>query len=296
MDGRFTDEELAIAKSVDLCAVAESLGYTVKRIGKYHTLKEMDSIRIYNRSHWYRWSRQFDKGNNGGSQIDFLRVFCGMSVKEAVFWLLDFAGYRRIENPVKQPLVHQVSQKQAEERKPFVLPEPAGDNSYLISYLNQERGISRAVIDLFLKDGLIYESRHYHNVVFKGNDKNYGFNVVNVNSTELVVFEAAIDLMSYADIFADYESNKLALGMLADAPLETFLREHPQITSIRFFLDGDEPGRKAAAELMRKYYELGYEVEDCPPPAGYKDYNEWLVAAKLNLNRMNKRADEPVRA
>ena len=50
MDGRFTDEELAIAKSVDLCAVAESLGYTVKRIGKYHTLKEMDSIRIYNRS------------------------------------------------------------------------------------------------------------------------------------------------------------------------------------------------------------------------------------------------------
>ena len=45
-----------------------------------------------------------------------------------------------------------------------------------------------------------------------------------------------------------------------------------------------------------KYYELGYEVEDCPPPTGYKDYNEWLVAAKLNLNRMNKRADEPVRA
>ena len=45
-----------------------------------------------------------------------------------------------------------------------------------------------------------------------------------------------------------------------------------------------------------KDFELGYEVEDCPPPAGYKDYNEWLVAAKLNLNRMNKRADEPVRA
>ena len=77
---------------------------------------------------------------------------------------------------------------------------------------------------------------------------------------------------------------------------ETFLREHPQITSIRFCLDRDEPGRKAAAELMRKYYELGYEVEDCPPPAGYKDYNEWLVAAKLNLNQMNQRADEPVRA
>lgn len=116
MEGRFTEEELAIAKSVDLCAVAESLGYTVKRIGKYHTLKEMDSIRIYDRSHWYRWSRQFDKGNNGGSQIDFLRVFGGMSVKEAVFWLLDFAGYRRIESMGKQPLVHQVTKKQPQER------------------------------------------------------------------------------------------------------------------------------------------------------------------------------------
>lgn len=116
MEGRFTEEELAIAKSVDLCAVAESLGYTVKKIGKYHTLKEMDSIRIYDRSHWYRWSRQFDKGNNGGSQIDFLRVFGGMSVKEAVFWLLDFAGYRRIESTAKQPLVHQVTKKQQEER------------------------------------------------------------------------------------------------------------------------------------------------------------------------------------
>lgn len=89
--------------------------------------------------------------------------------------------------------------------------------------------------------------------------------------------------MSYVDIFADHESNKLALGMLADAPLETFLREHPQISFIRFCLDGDSPGRKAAAELMEKYYGLGYEIEDCPPPAGYKDYNEWLVATKLNL-------------
>ena len=97
MEDRFTEAELAIAKSVDLTAVASYLGYTVKKVGHYHTLKEMDSIRIYDKSHWFRWSRQYDKGENGGSQIDFLRVFCGMEVKEAVWWLLDFAGYRRIE-------------------------------------------------------------------------------------------------------------------------------------------------------------------------------------------------------
>ena len=47
MEDSFTKKELELAKSVDLCEVASSLGYTVKKIGKYHTLKEMDSIRIY---------------------------------------------------------------------------------------------------------------------------------------------------------------------------------------------------------------------------------------------------------
>lgn len=310
MEERFTEEELRIAKSVDLTAVAASLGYTVRKVGRYHTLKEMDSIRIYDKSHWFRWSRQYDKGSNGGSQIDFLRVFCDMDVKEAVFWLLDFAGYRRIsESERKAPLKHQVQQAKAEEKKPFILPEPSSDNSYLYDYLNKERAISRAVIDYFVSNGLIYESRHYHNVVFRGNDKdgmtkfasmrgvfdkegkpfkcdvagnykNYGFNVVNEDSNELVVFEAAIDLMSYVDIFWDFDSNKLALGMLADAPLETFLKEHPNITSIRFCLDSDAPGRKASDELAKKYYGLGYDVEEVPPPAGFKDYNEWLKASK----------------
>lgn len=310
MEERFTEEELRIAKSVDLTAVAASLGYTVRKVGRYHTLKEMDSIRIYDKSHWFRWSRQYDKGSNGGSQIDFLRVFCDMDVKEAVFWLLDFAGYRRIsESERKAPLKYQVQQAKAEEKKPFILPEPSPDNSYLYDYLNKERAISRAVVDYFVSNGLIYESRHYHNVVFRGNDKdgvtkfasmrgvfdkegkpfkcdvagndkNYGFNVVNEESNELVVFEAAIDLMSYVDIFWDFDSNKLALGMLADAPLETFLKEHPNITSIRFCLDSDEPGRKASDELAKKYYGLGYDVEEVPPPAGFKDYNEWLKASK----------------
>lgn len=307
---RFTGEELTIAKSVDLCAVAENLGYTIRRVGKYHTIKEMDSIRIYSRSHWFRWSRQYEKGENGGSQIDFLRVFAGMEVKEAVFWLLDFAEYKRLEESEnKIVLKNQVVEKQ-EVKKPFILPVAAGSNTYLISYLNQERAISKAIIDYFLKKDLIYESRGYHNIVFKGNDKagvtrfasmrgvfdkdgkafkcdvagndkQYGFNDVNENSDELVVFESAIDLMSYMDIYCDYESNKLALGMLSDTPLETFLAEHTQIVNLRFCLDNDEPGRKAAVELMEKYYQNGYEVEDCPPPAGYKDYNEWIKATKL---------------
>ena len=38
MEDRFTEAELAIAKSVDLTAVASYLGYTVKKVGHYHCL------------------------------------------------------------------------------------------------------------------------------------------------------------------------------------------------------------------------------------------------------------------
>lgn len=313
MDGRFSEEELRIAKSVDLCDVATYMGYTVKRIGKYHTLKEMDSIRIYNRSHWYRWSRQYEKGNNGGSQIDFLRVFAGMDVKEAVFWLLDFAGYKRDEYS-KPMLQHQVEKKDKSERRPFVLPEAAPNNSYLYDYLMKQRGIRKEVIDFFVKEKLIYEAKHYHNIVFKGNDKegitrfasmrgvfdkngkgfkcdvsgnnkNYGFNVVNKDSNTVAVFEAAIDLISYADIFGVNNCNMVALGMTSGAPLDTFLNENPNISSIKLCLDNDEPGRKATKELIGKYKKQGFNVEDTPVPNDYKDYNEWLVATKKNMRK-----------
>lgn len=315
---RFTEEELGIAKSADLVAVAEALGFTPQRIGQYYTLKEMDSMRIYNRSNWYRWSRQYDKGHNGGSQIDFLREFAGMDVKTAVFWLLDFVGYRRLEDRPQLTLQHQAVPEKQRPRK-FKLPEPNYNNHHLYSYLCNDRGIHKEVVDFFVKKGLIYESRQYHNIVFRGNDKDgvtrfasmrgvfdrngrsfkcdvagndkhYGFNVARENSTNLIVFEAAIDLMSYTDILSDYDSNMLALGMLSDAPLETFLKEHPQVSSIRFCLDGDKPGRDAADALMSKYYELGYEVCDFPPPEGFKDINEWLVA--YNASHLSEKEPE----
>ena len=88
----YTEEEIAIAKGVDLVKVAEQLGYTIERKGRYYTVKEMDSIRIHDRRTWCRWSRRGEKQNGGGSQIDFLRVFAGLEFTEAVAWLLDFAG------------------------------------------------------------------------------------------------------------------------------------------------------------------------------------------------------------
>lgn len=320
---RFTADELALAKQVDLCRVAEHLGYTVKRIGNYYTLKEMDSIRIYNRSHWCRFSRRYDKGENGGSQIDFLRVFAGLDVKEAVFWLLDFAGYQRdsMNDKTIQTAGRHSSKRSGnlqnlapvgekeETKKPFVLPEFAGSNAYLYRYLEHERGIARPVIDFFVGKGILYEAKNYHNIVFvgtdrdgvpkfasmrgvfdkngkgfkcdvAGNDKRYGFHLYYGKSRKVVVFEAAIDLMSYITMFPKDRASMVALGMLADAPLETFLAEHPEMEEIQFCLDNDGPGRKAAASLQQKYTEKGYRTKVFLPLEPYKDFNQWNVEMK----------------
>lgn len=309
---RFTQEELAIAKQADLCAVASALGYTVKRVGKYHTLKEMDSIRIYDRTHWFRWSKRYETGENGGSQIDFLRIFANMEVKEAVFWLLDFVGYKKSDIEL-QRIVTATKQK-PEEAKEFVLPKFAGSNAYLYNYLMHERGISKDVIDRFVNEGILYEAKGYHNMVFvakdksgtpkfasmrgvfdkkgkvfkcdvAGNDKRHGFHTVNMESHRIIVFEAAIDLLSYMTLFPAEKCTMVALGMLSDAPLETLLNDYPHLTEIQFSLDNDQYGREATDKFMKKYYELGYEVKDLPAPPEHKDYNEWLQKLVLHESK-----------
>ena len=46
---RFTDTEMQIARGTDLPELLTHLGYQVKRVGRFHTTAEMDSLRIKDR-------------------------------------------------------------------------------------------------------------------------------------------------------------------------------------------------------------------------------------------------------
>ncbi len=50
---RFTDTEMQIVRETDLLELLTHLGYQVKRIGRYHTTAEMDSLRIKDRRTWF---------------------------------------------------------------------------------------------------------------------------------------------------------------------------------------------------------------------------------------------------
>lgn len=281
---RFTGEQIAQAKEASLTALAAQYGYHPVRVGNHlFTLKEHDSIRIYNDRTWYRWSKAGSRGEAGGSQIDFLMQFCNVdSIADAVSILLEFQGISADNPKWKEHLEagqvkHQAEAFKEKERVPFVLPEPMADKNYrrAYAYLMKTRGLSQKVVDYFVKDlGILYEDKEHHNLVFlgkdkdgvvryatkrgttdiygkkyrgdvAGNDKNFGINIVNTDSEELKVFEASIDLMSYLDLTGDYKSNKLVLGMVADNPLVQFLKDHPHIKKIGFCLDNDEAGSRA---------------------------------------------------
>ena len=52
---RFTDTEMQIARETDLPELLSHLGYQVKRVGRFYTTAEMDSLRIKDRRIWFRY-------------------------------------------------------------------------------------------------------------------------------------------------------------------------------------------------------------------------------------------------
>ena len=288
---------MEIARSTDLPDLLSALGYQVIRIGRYHTTKEMDSLRIKNRRTWYRYSEKV-----GGDAITFLQHFCGKSFPEAVEYLLDFHGRIR-DAPAAQP-EHRLSTVSEEPPKPFKLPEAHGDQRRVFAYL-RKRGIASQVIRSFIASGLLYEDAQHHNCVFvgydetgkavfanqrgtydqggssfkgdvPGSDKSIGFRLpYDPDSNTVFVFEAPIDLMSYCTLHRDLRGNAVALCCLHDAALATYLREHPRLRHIELCLDNDRWGQAAANQMQETCSAKGFTVSRQLPPQG-KDWNEYL--------------------
>ena len=287
---RFTDTEMQIARETDLPELLSHLGYQVKRVGRFHTTAEMDSLRIKDRRKWFRYSQ-----NTGGDAITFLQQFCGKSFPEAVEYLLTFHAKAR-DAPIPQP-------KPISPKQKFSLPPRNADDRRVFAYL-RKRGIAAQVIRQFLNSGLLYEDAEHHNCVFvgknsagqakyaglrgtydrdgkgfrgdvTGSDKNVGFAIPHdPMSDQMRVFEAPIDLMSYLSLHRE-PINAVALCGLYDGALETYLKDNPSIKRITLCLDADAPGRAAAQQLKDKYSARGYAVTVEEPRSG-KDWNEYL--------------------
>ena len=281
MKMQYTEEQIARANQTDLVSFLNAQGEQLVKSGREYRWKKHDSVTISG-NRWYRHSQ-----SKGGYPVDFVMEFYYATFPEAVKILIGEEGEGR-QKSCPAP------------SKDFRLPEKNEDNEKIMKYLTEKREIEKTLVEDWIDRGDIYEEKKHHNVIFvgrdadgipryahcrgtgeikyrgdvTGSDKSYGFSYRGTDN-QLFVFEAAIDLLSFIQLFPkDWKKRSyLSLGGVSSVALMTFLSERPQITSVFLCLDNDQAGNEACEKLAEEILE-GYSVIRLKPSR--KDWNEIL--------------------
>ena len=278
---QYTEEQIAKANNTDLVSFLNEQGEQLVKSGREYRWKKHDSVTISG-NRWYRHSQ-----SKGGYPVDFVMEFYYATFPEAVKMLIGEEGEGR-QKSCPAP------------SKDFRLPEKNKDNEMIVKYLTESRELEKNLVMEWIVRGDIYEEKKHHNVVFigrdadgipryahcrgtgemkyrgdvAGSDKAFGF-CHRGTDNQLFVFEAAIDLLSFIQLFPkDWKKRSyLSLGGVSSVALMTFLSERPQITSVFLCLDNDQAGNEACEKLAGEISE-GYSVIRLKPSR--KDWNEIL--------------------
>ena len=278
---QYTEEQIAKANNTDLVSFLNAQGEQLVKSGREYRWKKHDSVTISG-NRWYRHSQ-----SKGGYPVDFVMEFYYATFPEAVKMLIGEEGEGR-QKSCPAP------------SKDFRLPEKNEDNEKIMKYLTKKREIEKTLVEDWIDRGDIYEEKEHHNVIFvgrdadgipryahcrgtgeikyrgdvAGSDKAFGF-CHRGTDNQLFVFEAAIDLLSFIQLFPkDWKKRSyLSLGGVSSVALMSFLSERPQITSVFLCLDNDQAGNEACEKLAGEISE-GYSVIRLKPSR--KDWNEIL--------------------
>ncbi|MDE6259948.1 MAG: DUF3991 domain-containing protein [Oscillospiraceae bacterium] len=211
----FTEEQKRQANAVDLGEFLRFKGEPLTRSGRELRMERNHSVTLRG-NEWYDHATE-----KGGGPVSFLKEFYGMDYQEAVLALLD--------QDVSQ-LCAQVDTPREKVKKEFALPPANANNRRVFAYLLKHRHLDRDVLTAFVRLGLIYEDKGYHNAVFvgkgrdgeihhahkrstnsqgktfrmtvEGSDFRYAFNWPGA-SGHLLVFEAPIDMLSFISMHHD---------------------------------------------------------------------------------------------
>lgn len=175
-----------------------------------------DSLKISNG--FWNWC---SVGIGGRNAMDFLEKVRGMEFPDSALYILD---KMKIRTPIY------VEKQEKKKNVALILPDKNANEDKAKQYLKL-RGIDNEIIENCIEKHLIYEEKHYHNVVFVGYDevgnakyagcrstnnskfkndatgsnKMYSFRLESNKKTDKIfIFEGAIDLLSYATLFKLY--------------------------------------------------------------------------------------------
>lgn len=293
----FTEEQKALANSVDLADFLRLRGEKLERAGREYKLIYNDGSGSHD-SITIRGSTWFDHKNQvGGGAIKFMQYHYGMDFQTAVQELLG----QRIEplSPVPQRTV-----VQEEKPKEFMLPTANENMHRVFAYLIKQRYIAPDIISFFAKNHTLYEDKAHHNAVFVGVDENgvprqahkrgtatfgksfrqtvessdtkYSFSHFG-ESEKLFVFEAPIDMLSYLTLNPEnwHNHSYIAMNGVYENAVLTALKGHSNLSEIVICTDNDIGGIDAADRLRDILKENEYtDIKRILPTN--KDWNEDL--------------------
>lgn len=312
----YSKEDIERARNTDVMDfISTKYGVSFIRQGSYYRCKsdDMSSLIIGRDKKYWFWNSHNLKGKG---VIDWLEQVEHLDFTKAVQEIL---GNTYTTAVIDDSYTAKKSDTAPDFSK---TPKKHYDRSYpaACAYLQNIRGISPNIVDELISAGKIYQDTHY-NVVFANLDEQgkiaywslrgthekkfqmnmpgsnnpyYGFEIDSKEPSEILyVFEAPIDLLSHCTI-ADIKfgqgswqkHNRLALGGVNDAALESYLSRHIGIRTIKFCLDNDKAGITATEKLIKKYYDMGFQTQRIYYRNGIgKDLNEvlcnYLRAEKL---------------
>lgn len=257
---RFTQEEIREASSINIVALASSRGYDVIKVTP-RSYKIPHYGGLYIKADGSKWN-WFSHGKGGGA-IQFLMELEGKTWLESVKELL---GITHDELPFIEPPPMNIDQKGE-----LVSPKENTTYKHIFAYLIKTRKIDSSVVQEFVKNKQLYEDER-KNCVFVGydeeksprfislrgtgtkkfrkdlwgSDKTYPFHKKGSNDT-LVVFESAIDLMSYLTLIKRYNVNPmkhhmLSMGGTSYLPIDYYTSKYPNIKKMILCLDNDDEG------------------------------------------------------
>ena len=290
MKMQYTEEQIARANQTDLVSFLNAQGEQLVKSGREYRWKKHDSVTVSG-NRWYRHSQ-----SKGGYPVDFVMEFYHATFPEAVKMLIGEEGEGR-QKPCLAPFPD------------FRLPEKSETNETVIKYLTEIRRLEKDLVEEWIAGGNIYEEKKHHNVVFvgrdadgipryahcrgtseikyrgdvAGSDKSCGF-CHRGTDNQLFVFEAAIDLLSFIQLFPkDWKKRSyLSLSGVSSMALMAFLSERPQITSVFLCLDNDRAGNEACEKLAEEIPD-GYSVVRLKPSR--KDWNEILCDKNVDRKK-----------
>jgi len=181
MRKNYTTEERDLANNQCIIRYLQSAGHPLEREGSgYWRSKQHSSLVIRERDGYFNWNA---RGISGFKPVELAKQLLmnegygeNQALVKAVHDLAGTGGVSfepsRASRVAGQDTLRGATQNATQnaatktEKEPLIIPEPAANNTRIINYLRNERGIDAGIISDCIDKGMIYQTKKYANAAF----------------------------------------------------------------------------------------------------------------------------------